>query len=522
MSAFGTKKRGADLAQQLTFPAVYSQVVSSEANPYGYAPLQSLRPMELPVGDALQDKYHEQKRLDAHRRVMNAVRDNQASTARFLRSHANYDVPKPVLSQRIYANPSNGNQADIYSHRPIQWEVDWSGLQGGVLFTQEAQKWGRQKLRDRIPQLDAIALAKQEFISGLPTGALAERGAPTGLEEFPLKSEVELVKLIESIGAQIADNKVSPLMLADAVKFLRLLFRWASSASLDSLEEMMEYVESIIAPLEDLYADQQSQFELGSADTPSVSARLLKMMSDTREYLRQMIGVANKSPEERKKASNTFIRSAGFTSLIKQSAEQAERGLSDTNRLRQQIDRLKSAYPLYSSPSSSSSSSPSSSSSSSSSSTSPASVERAVEEAEEEEDRAEFDKDDRDVRAEESASASASASSSSEEADPFVKRKSAEMPVEEAKSAEPAFPELIPSGFQKQQEQQKQREKKQAELLKLAPASRPRPANLKAQLYTGNAKDLQNDLVMNWGLVKARSRADVDEIRQNIRRFYGL
>lgn len=318
MSAFGTKKRGADLAQQLTFPAVFSETVAHEANPYGYAPERASRPVELPVGDDLQDKYHEQKRLDAHNRVMNAVKDNKASIQRFLHSHQNYALPKPVLSQRRLANPSNGNQADIYSHRPIQWEVNWnSPLQGGVLFTQEAQKWGRQKLKDRVNQLDAINLAKQEFLSGLPTGATAVSGAPS--EEFPIGSKVELISLLEGIRSTVESGKLTPLTLADSVKFLRLLFRWATTASAGDLMDVYDYFEGqpdgLIFMLEEYEDEVASGAELEVII--EYNKNLLETMRKVAQYLTVMIQNVDKSPSERKRVSENAIKTLGFTKISK-------------------------------------------------------------------------------------------------------------------------------------------------------------------------------------------------------------
>jgi hypothetical protein len=317
MSGYGTKKRGADVAQELTFPAVFSDVASLRQNPYGYMPQLQRNPVVMPEGNDLQDKWHQQKKMDADRRVMNAVMDNRASTARFLRSHANYDVPRPVLSQRQFANPSNGNQADIYNNRAVDWNQNTDSLMGGVLYTQEAQKWGRQKLRDRIPQLDAIELAKQAFISDIPLGAVTV-GQPTERlsESASFKVQLEITNTIQSIATSLEAGRLSPLTASDTLKFLRLLFRWASGASLDELVDVKDTVEYIIKSLEGILDELDVENLLPSDNEKKVfSAQLLDTMRKTRQYLVNMIGVVNANPVERQKASANFVRSAGFANL---------------------------------------------------------------------------------------------------------------------------------------------------------------------------------------------------------------
>jgi hypothetical protein len=327
MSGYGTKKRGADVAQQLTFPAVFSEAVAQRENPYGYYPQQQRNPVILPVGDDLQDKYHEQKRLDANRRVMNAVMDNRASTARFLKSHQNYDLPRPVLGQRIFANPSLGNQSDIYSHRPIDWnQSSVSSLQGGVLFTQEAQKWGRQKLADRIPQLNAIELAKQAFLTGVPVGTV-ERGAPS--EAFPIGSTVELMATLQSLASAIQMGSITGLTLGEMVKFLRLLFRWATGATQDELQEVLQVVDSNLVGLQGI-EDEFAEGVAEGVDGKQIRAyndQLTVSMRKVRDYLKRMIGVVNLSAKERQKASANFIKNVGFTAISRLSAEAVDREL---------------------------------------------------------------------------------------------------------------------------------------------------------------------------------------------------
>lgn len=328
MSAYGTKKRGGDVAVQLTFPAVFSATAAAEHFPFHYYPDPASRPMVLEGAADLQGFYHEQKRADANRMAMAAVNARRASDYRLEHSHANYyGMPKPVLSQRRFANPSNGNQADIYAARYDQFAT--RPMVGGVLYTAEAQRWGRQKLRDRINQLNAIDVAQQGLQMGTelqmtPTqvGIEAEEGAVA--EPVSTKTKIEIVTTLQSILSSVDEGKVGSLNFQDVVRFLRLLFRWATSVDEQELQEVLEYVDYIEQGLLGI----QSQEEDTSGDGEIMEEQrylgtTLDTMRKVREYLRYMIAAVNKSPAERKAASANYVKALGFTRLGKATAEQA-------------------------------------------------------------------------------------------------------------------------------------------------------------------------------------------------------
>jgi hypothetical protein len=351
MSGFGTKKPGSDFIQQLTFPTLYADYYAMEHEPLAYFPDPIMRPEALPVGHDLQAAYHEQKRIDANRRAMAGVKDTATAKYRYLHSHAGYyDMPKPVLSQRKYANPSFGNQSDIYSARPAEAYVPIANMYGGVLYTAEAQRWGRQKMRERADQLNAIDVAQQGFLTGETLGQMPMRvgvEVPEGAlpESVSTKAKIELVATIEGIASAVQSGlTLSSFLFSDVVKFLRLLFRWASTADVEELKEIMEYVDYIEIDL----LGQQNQLAEGEDATEEgrmlgqYGQEILEIMRKVRDYLRRMIGVANKSPAERKAASANFIRAIGFTktNLSAPTAEQIRRKLKDTQRAEAQAAAL--------------------------------------------------------------------------------------------------------------------------------------------------------------------------------------
>jgi hypothetical protein len=347
MSAYGTKKPGSDVIQQLTFPAMYSDLYAVEREPLEYYPDPMKRPEALPMGNDLQAFYHEQKRRDANRMAMAGVEARNMSDYRFLNSHANYyKMPKPVLSQRRFANPSLGNQADIYSARP---ESAYIGrgmessyrprLSGGVLYTAEAQRWGRQKLRDRIGQLDAIDVAQQGFFTGQTLAQMPMRvgiEVPEGAlpESVSTKTKIELIATLDGISNAVETSTLGSISYSDVVKFLRLLFRWASTADVEELKEVLEYANYIERALLGISAQMEEggdATEVGrswNAFTQTIYDTFVKV----REYLTRMISVVNKSPAERKAASANFIKSLGFTRRFMAAPPEVANMLSDAAR----------------------------------------------------------------------------------------------------------------------------------------------------------------------------------------------
>jgi len=312
MSAVATKKLGGDYATQLTFPAVFEAQARANNLASRFYPDATGRPMELLTGSGLQQDYHEQKRLDANRSCMNGVKDNAASMARYLSSHANYIVPKPVLGQRVYANPSNGNQSDIYSSRPIQWNQSMSG---GVLRTEEGQKWGRDKLRERIPQLDAIKAAKEAFLMGVPM--LSSGADNVGISDITTK--VELFSLLNRVESDLEQGIVNNKTVEKTQSLLKLLFSFTPYGEVREIEQIMVQVEYIKRSLDGILEQGEEGVAIGQVG--SVVMKNAEYLDNIYEkifqYLTRMNGVFNRSRKEREKASGIFIKALGFSDIEK-------------------------------------------------------------------------------------------------------------------------------------------------------------------------------------------------------------
>ena len=178
MSAIPTKKKNADRATQLTYPAVFASVYAESGMPLQYLPEQ-VHVSDMPMaGDDLLANVHLVRKEDADRMAAAKVMDTHNARVRAFTGHAGYHLPPPTLSQRVYANPSNG-ALSIYSARQ---DLHGHGYSGGVLRTAEGQAYGKARLVDRINQLNQITSAKQLFTMGVPmTSAPAPRTLPSSV-----------------------------------------------------------------------------------------------------------------------------------------------------------------------------------------------------------------------------------------------------------------------------------------------------------------------------------------------------
>ena len=355
MSAFGTKKPGADFGVQLTFPTVFADEYASSGIQSQYMPQRQMNPVIMPVGNDLQANYHQLKMEESHRKAMNGVKDTATARSRFLNSHAGYfGMPQPVLGQRLYANPSNGNQADIYSNRPM------SGLRGGVLRTAEGQKWGHKQLQNRVGQLDAIQQAKTGFVMGQ---SVAESGLPTMIsEEVSDKSKIDLVSRLQTIFDSLKSQRYDRLLTTDTAEMLKLLFRFSATASREDLEDVLEYLNQMeehlrasqLDDINDIGMDDDGFDDgrasvVGSVGSDLANARRgvanLESASESitraREYVAKMLAEVDRPVAERKKLSSALVKSLGFSKLGQSTTTESERLMvKNTQRFGERQDRI--------------------------------------------------------------------------------------------------------------------------------------------------------------------------------------
>ena len=319
MSGYGTKKRGGDEAVQLTFPSVFEAFEFMSGIPkHSYFPSQPSSMEHLQSGDDHYSRFHEIKRHDAHRKVLNRLQANASAERMMLSSHQNYyGMPKAVLSQRVFANPAlgaGGMGGDLYSARRdtglAPFECVDREMRGGVLFTREGRQYAKKVLADRVTQLDNISSLARGETTETPEGA-----EPRG--DFGDASKVEFNLLRQNVIDAVETNKVDKLALNEVGKMLVMLFRYAVSADSSDLGDIIEGFENIV---ENVQALIDSNTEMGMDDSIPPLRTTLSLIRRALNYSEEMFVGVNRPENERKALSKSLIRKYKFANVIRKAS----------------------------------------------------------------------------------------------------------------------------------------------------------------------------------------------------------
>lgn len=361
MSAFGTKKAGGDIALQLTFPEVAAAAIalSGPTNPYGYVGRLKAGTAHMEPANDLQQEYHAEKTRDAHR--ISRDRVHNAARSRWLLNHNTfgYTQPKPVLVQRIFANPSGGCITDIYSARrtmspgPVQPPITCTanGLQGGIVRTAEGQRYVHKLRMARIDQLNAIANG-EPTISDAPLNPSKPYSEDVETEEAPDmadKAKIELKSYLSQIQSELAESKDLGLYPAFTLSKLnekvtamaRLLFRLSVSFTRYDFNDVLNFLQRCYQ----LIRIQPNRFEEVNELEPvraNNQRRLEEFFRALIIYTEEMFTFVNRPVNEKKLKSQNLIRTLGFTQL---SGETTEHGLI-TEEEREQRQGIPEWYEL--------------------------------------------------------------------------------------------------------------------------------------------------------------------------------
>jgi hypothetical protein len=302
---------------------------------------------------------------------------------RSLTGHAGYHLPKAVLGQRQFANPSNGSYFPYsarqdYRDAPYNFEgtgYEGSGLTGGVLRTAEGQAYGKARLVDRIRQLNAISAAKAGFVGAVPMGVGAvpsalpapttttpEVGAmrPTALTEsgktelflllsqivdnllfVPPKTEqreasLDIASIIpqESVvsGMPHRPNQKSygniTTAFTESVRAFQLIIRVVSTAEggegAKDLNQILDYTDSILQSLLS-YTDADYNLEEDNPPAYRRATSLLDFWQKMREYISKMLSppIFNLQPRDKQTASKTLVKSLNFGEFLRDAGRDA-------------------------------------------------------------------------------------------------------------------------------------------------------------------------------------------------------
>lgn len=322
MAGVATKKPGGDLGVQLTFPLNFQRAFDAG---YNYFPSDLGDNIDLFVGQDFQSKYHDQKRLDANQSVMNGIQAKATAERLLLTGPHNYHVPKPVLGQRRYANPSYGAEAlvstrrdngpdapfhviegtDIMMGMPPIMGAGSGSMRGGVLKTAQGYDFYKGQLADRIEQLNRINALAQGFAvpmgQGVNTRDNETEGGPNKVEFFLLLRE-----FMDAVEA----GDYNRFTFDAAKNFIGKLLGLAPVASEEDFHDIIE-------GLDDIERNLNAE-DAGSADGRVIYGETLRVLADkSRDYTRVMFSNMERSEAEKKALSKSLVKNLKLDQLLR-------------------------------------------------------------------------------------------------------------------------------------------------------------------------------------------------------------
>lgn len=244
MSAVGTKKTYGDEGVQMSFPYVFNENYDMPRN---YFPSYQGLPPDLMIGTDLQAVYHEEKRADAVRNVMDGLQSRRTAQRLLMTGPHNYHLPKPVLGQRVFANPSMGAielssaRRDRDGHKaPFRTiETDeglyGSGMRGGVMKTREGYDYYKNNLANRVSQLNRINAVAQgyavEMGQAYPTNDNKQNGGP---------DEVAFFLYLSFLNSAIIDGDITRFTMDNIKEIIQYFIRSAPTMEEADLNDVIE------------------------------------------------------------------------------------------------------------------------------------------------------------------------------------------------------------------------------------------------------------------------------------------
>ena len=249
MSAFGTKKPFGDAGVQLTFPLNFQRAYDI---PFAYYQDAYEPPMDIMVGTDFQSEYHEQKRQEANQSVMNRIQANRTKERKLLTGPHNYHLPKPVLGQRKFANPSMGAVGFSSARRDgsvnAPFQTVETGMTGGVVTSMEGQQFYKKQLADRINQLNRMNALAQGFPVEMGQDVRTFNNRDYGSEE-----KVQFFALFDELLARMAGMDYQLIDFSKVKLMLTTLFKVAPVLTDEDYKDILDSFDSYLPSLRASY-----------------------------------------------------------------------------------------------------------------------------------------------------------------------------------------------------------------------------------------------------------------------------
>jgi len=376
MSAVATEKVEST-ALNLGFPEAYASYYSARKLPERFFP-SAAPPMSPYVGDADVNALRLARKAEADFMSNAAVASTINAAKRYTTTpHGMGFIPQPVLGQRKFANPSFGAAITESSRRDLnsapfhyagaldsltsyRAKTEPAAVSGGVLRTKAGQVYGKQKLNERVGQLNRIDAAAAEV--GLPPAKLSSGPVPgahpgdeqqmtiqlnlaiqqlmdvtdearAAMEDVDAEADVDEGDADEEDEEEDAGNarpgitgrklnavigNLSQFGFQQLYQILRLVFVLAPSmdeGDLTALREKISRINSEFETITDLVAGvaRGVRVDVPTENLLSIQAIIVRLNS----YLTSMADNVNRSDAERAALSKSLIKSLKFGKDLK-------------------------------------------------------------------------------------------------------------------------------------------------------------------------------------------------------------
>lgn len=320
MAAVSTQKPNGAFGVQLTFPKIFQENFTAG---FGYYPCEDYTSLDLMTGSTFQSEYHDQKKREANQSVMNGIGANKTKERKLLTGIHNYHVPKPVLGQRKFAPPAGGVGDYSSARRDGGVRAPWTtvetgneielaqpGLRGGVMTSLSGQNFYQDRLRSRVNELDKINTLSLGYAVPMGQKVDTQDNTKEGSE-----SKIELFTYLRALSDSIIENDLSRFTFENLLKALKLLFATAPTATIDTLNDMKDIVDTMAVNIRNGLEPEEDN-QIADEYVLTVQIYLEKMV----RYVANMIRNVDLSEKDKKTLSKSLIRDLGFNSLMKKSS----------------------------------------------------------------------------------------------------------------------------------------------------------------------------------------------------------
>ena len=347
MAAFGTKKPGGNVGLALTFPANYHSAYEMLGSPVSYFPTAYDGPMQLLVGNDFQAVYHQQKKEESNKSVYDGILAMRSAERKRLTGPHGYHVPKAVLGQRKFANPSFGALGGGSSARldttdapfmTVENGMSGSGMHGGrmiggVVVTSEGQSFYRKQLSDRISQLDRI--------DAIASGYSVPMGQPYNTQDSTKDgspSKITFFLYLRALADAIVNGDISRFTFENLKELISMLISFGPTADVEDFNDIIDSLDEMLESVRDGLSEQPEAAE--PIDKRQYGETINLFLKAMKKYIDQMARNVNLQPRDRVTLSKSLVKSVGFTQFLRKSPSEANRAIaaSDPRAAQEELD----------------------------------------------------------------------------------------------------------------------------------------------------------------------------------------